>query len=722
MTEYKWDAFLSHSSKDKPIVRDLKKRLEAAGVRCYLDEDQLGPGDNVSRALEAAVETSRHLVLVLSPTSVDSEWVELEWTMKAWDSPANRSGVVVPIRIKGVSLEQIPKRLRILHVPDCSTPEGMNKVFPGLVAKLGGQLTADQEDSIFQDRGSLPPVGPLPGRSYLPHQSLGPDFVGRTADLWSLHDALEAGRRAAVTGRVAAQGIGGVGKTMLAVEYARRFGPRYYGGGVHWFQADGEPMDAFRKVATALRLDLPKEATWEEIRLKVDRALRDFPEPALWIVDNLDTANWSLWVPADPRARVLFTTRRTDLARLPAVNVVPLEPDPGLELLTAGRALPEEPVEQGAARSIVHRLGGLPLALELAAHYLEQTRTSYADYLGDLSRSGPVPVLKHSRSFYAGDLPTGHEKDIVRSFEISVDKLPKDARRVLAAAALFAPEGISEGMLRQVAGLPESEGPGDLFAEHLARACGLSLIQRTKATLALHRLIRAYVTEVSNDWEVLPALRATFFETLSRTLFSVWNDDIKLRDSAFLIPHAEEAARQAEDQDKVEALEALATPITAFHRVMGGTAKALIWGKRAAKAAESLAERGGDQASLSRALSGLATVYKDFGDAPRARDLLERALKIAEEAWGPDHPTVGTSLSNLALVYKDLGDAPRARDLLERALRVDSEARGPTHPHVAIDLDLLANVLCELGEAEKATEMDTRARAIRSMRASESQD
>src|SRR4051794_1236693 len=75
-----FDLFLSHGSPDKDWVRELCKELEAEGLRAYLDEQELKPGDNWVMGLSEGLERSRFLVLILSRKTLDREWVVHEWT------------------------------------------------------------------------------------------------------------------------------------------------------------------------------------------------------------------------------------------------------------------------------------------------------------------------------------------------------------------------------------------------------------------------------------------------------------------------------------------------------------------------------------------------------------------------------------------------------------------------------------------------------------------
>lgn len=70
--------FISHSSKDKPFVRKLKRDLELNYIESWLDEDELLPGDSLIEKLNSALKSSTHLMIILSPNSVKSDWVKYE--------------------------------------------------------------------------------------------------------------------------------------------------------------------------------------------------------------------------------------------------------------------------------------------------------------------------------------------------------------------------------------------------------------------------------------------------------------------------------------------------------------------------------------------------------------------------------------------------------------------------------------------------------------------
>ena len=87
-----------------------------------------------------------------------------------------------------------------------------------------------------------------------------------------------------------------------------------------------------------------------------------------------------------------------------------------------------------------------------------------------------------------------------------------------------------------------------------------------------------------------------------------------------------------------------------------------------------------------------------LADYAGAKAAFERALKIDEAAFGPDHPSVAIRVNNLGSVLKDLGDHAGAKAAFERALKIDEAAFGPDHPNVAIRVNNLGGVLQELGD------------------------
>ena len=121
-------------------------------------------------------------------------------------------------------------------------------------------------------------------------------------------------------------------------------------------------------------------------------------------------------------------------------------------------------------------------------------------------------------------------------------------------------------------------------------------------------------------------------------------------------------------------------------------------------------EYGPEHREVAATLMGNA--YGSLGDAARKRNLLERALRIDEREYGPEHREVAVTLTNLGSAYGSLGDAARGRDLLERALRIQEREYGPEHREVAATLTNLGNAYGSLGDAARKRDLLERALRI----------
>ena len=97
--EFSFDVFLSHSSKDKDVVRAIAERLRAAGLRVWLDEWILRPGHNIQHEIDEGLEHSRVLVLCMSANAFGSDWAQLEAGTFRFRDPLNKERRFIPLRL-----------------------------------------------------------------------------------------------------------------------------------------------------------------------------------------------------------------------------------------------------------------------------------------------------------------------------------------------------------------------------------------------------------------------------------------------------------------------------------------------------------------------------------------------------------------------------------------------------------------------------------------------
>ena len=97
--EFQYDVFLSHSAKDKAVVRELAARLKKDDIRVWLDEEQIRPGDSIPAKIEEGLEHSRVLVLCISANAFGSDWAQLEAGTFRFRDPLNRERRFTPLRL-----------------------------------------------------------------------------------------------------------------------------------------------------------------------------------------------------------------------------------------------------------------------------------------------------------------------------------------------------------------------------------------------------------------------------------------------------------------------------------------------------------------------------------------------------------------------------------------------------------------------------------------------
>src|ERR1035437_2088730 len=103
--EFQYDVFLSHSAKDKAVVRPLAARLRKDGLKVWFDEWVLKPGDSIPAKIEEGLEHSRVLVLCMSANAFGSDWAQLETGTFRFRDPLNKERRFIPLRLDDASIK-----------------------------------------------------------------------------------------------------------------------------------------------------------------------------------------------------------------------------------------------------------------------------------------------------------------------------------------------------------------------------------------------------------------------------------------------------------------------------------------------------------------------------------------------------------------------------------------------------------------------------------------
>ncbi|TYB49529.1 FxSxx-COOH system tetratricopeptide repeat protein [Actinomadura chibensis] len=617
---------------------------------------------------------------------------------------------------------------------------------PGVGVNFGCVRTGDEITQVAVSLPAPESVRPAARVVGLPRPAT-PVFLGRHGDYQRLEQVLSVDDETVVVTQ-ALFGMGGVGKSELALQYAHRARGRYEA--VWWVTAENpQQVEAgLAGLTHHLVQDAARAATTEDAAAWAVGWLRAHPGWLLLLDNVTDPTHVAGLLGRLEGGHVLVTSRRD--VRWPGttrtLRLGLLDPDPAAELITTitGQRTPED--RRTAAR-IARELGCLPLALDQAAAYIRQTRITLGRYLGLLRR--------HPARCYAkaadGDKA---QATIARLWDITLRTLREQAPRaaeLVSVLAHYAPADVPRVIL----------GGGDEEATEAADAAlgvlaSHSMIDLTGEVVAMHRLTRAAVLSKAQDTSegraestardrALTWLQAAMPDDPESdvTGWPVWRSLVAHVEAivpAFASSRPSEQLSQVLDQtglfllaqgeyQRANALltaaaahaeEALGSGhpvvatrlrhLAATHRALGRAAEALPLEQRALAIAE--AALGPDHHHVAIGLAHVAAAHRALGRPAEALPLDQRALTIAEAALGPGHPSVALALGNLAVTLRALGRWVETLPLERRALAIAEAALGPDHPDVAVGLGNLAATHRALGRAAEALPLEERALAV----------
>jgi tetratricopeptide (TPR) repeat protein len=705
------DFFISYTEADRPWAEWIAWQLEGRRYTTVLQAWDFHPGENFVARMRDALEGADRTVAVLSAAYLASLYGTDEWTGAFLHDPHGRSRLL-PVKVEACQLPRLLATLVYIDLVGVDRATAKRRLLDGVRQGRGrpegepdfpgGRGARGQAAAEPRFPGQRPELSNLPPRT--------PNFTGRDQLLDRLAEQLRAGRAAAVVQARAVYGLGGVGKTQLAIEYAHRHQGDY--DLVWWVTADQPLAIPGQLVALARRLGIPEQAEqtetiqalWEELGHR-DRWLLVF--------DNAETVQdlRRYWPPAGS-GQVLVTSRNPawgGLAVPVAVEVLPR--DQSVAFLARRLGGSHDPHALGM---LAEALGDLPLALEQAAAYLEETATPTGEYIRLFGQ--------RARELLALGQSATSQETIATIWALSLERIRASApaaQDLLTLCAFLAPDDLPrELLLQHPDALPEPLAAAVRdqlgFQQALGALRHYSLISVTGDAISMHRLVQAVVRhQLDADNEQQWA--TTALQLLNTVFPAEHSNPDAWPASARLLPHALAVAGHA------EALDIHPAQIVRLLNEAGS----YLWQRADHQQARELHERalaicearlGANHPGTATTLTDLSLVVHDQGDLAGARSLLERALAIREASLGRDHPDTAYSLSNLARVLRYQGDLTGAHDLLERALAIRVARLGADHLDTAFSLNNLARVLHEEGDLAGARRLHERALAIREAR------
>ncbi|HLZ61583.1 MAG TPA: FxSxx-COOH system tetratricopeptide repeat protein [Ktedonosporobacter sp.] len=621
-----------------------------------------------------------------------------------------------------------------------------------VVRTIARVLKLDEEDErlLIEARFGTASIVPL---HHLPESN--PYFTGREEILNDLQTHFTDGKQ-----RVQAiSGLGGIGKTQIAIEYAYRFREHYHD--ILWAQADSREVLVSSYLVLAQHLRLRERAEKDQFKVleAVKRWLREHKRWLL-ILDNIeDLALVREFVPAIRQGAVLLTTQREKtipvarplvlemlsqeegrLFLLKRAGLVPIDASPGQPSLE----------EKEAALAIAHAAGGLPLALDQAGAYIAETGCSLAEY-ADLFRREQKAILGRR-----GTVPVTHPQSVTVTFSLAFEQVrqkSEEALELLKLCAFLAADAIPLELVTRGAAHPERslEARGvhsSQLDQTLEVLLAYSLIRRERehSLLSIHRLVQTVLQDTFEERErhlwaeraihavnaAFPHVEHTTWSRCEQLLLHVLQVAQHVERLQIINEEAgrlfSETAIYLRDRSRyAEAESLLLHALEIFERQLGPEHPEvamplnilanlyLYQGKYEqveplCKRALQLLEQHPEYPNGDAPLHTLATLSISLGKYELAEPPLLQALEIRKRRLGPEHLEVATSLNNLASLYMYQGKYELAESVFQQARKIYEQP--PEHPNLAYVLNNLAELYFDLGNYDEAEPLFQRARRI----------
>jgi TIR domain-containing protein/tetratricopeptide repeat protein len=677
------DFFVSHAGRDTAWAEWLAWQLQEAGYSVELDVWDWAPGEDFVARMERALQRADRLLAVCTEAYFASAFGGAELRAAFADSAAAQ-GRIVPVLVEPVTLPALYAPLIPLDLT------GLDEA--AAVARLRARLTGGRPTSAppFPRGEPAPPdkpgfVGVLPGVWRVPPRN--PRFTGRDGMLTELRRRLRAGEGTLVV--QALYGLGGVGKTQLALEYAHRFAADY--DLVWWLDAEQPALIPDQLAALAARLDLPAGPT---ATAAVERLLAELRGRDRWLLvfDNAERpADIASFRPGGA-GHVLITSRSPGWGALGGrLEVDVLDRGETIGLLRA--RIPD--LSEELADKLAAELGDLPLAAAQAAGYLEQTDLPPADYLRRFRARRETLLARGDVVGYSGRIDT--------AWALSLDRLRGEdpaGVQLLELAAFLAPEPIPLSLVSHADPLDEplrsTAADPDALADTVGALVGYSLARRHPDGFQVHRLVQAVIRhQLSPDRQQATAERVVALLVAASP--GSPEDPASRAGYAQLAPHVLATAPLG---DHSPAGRRLILDTIRYLQVNGDSS-----GSRAV--VEPLLDRwrailGPDDPDTLTAAGILTIARFTMGEAEQARTLGEDTLQRCRRVLGPDHPTTLRAAATLIGARFMVGQAEPARTLGEDTLQRSRRVLGPDHPTTLMAGGALTLALARLGEAEPA--------------------
>lgn len=516
------------------------------------------------------------------------------------------------------------------------------------------------------------------------------DFTGRDKELRQLETSLKQGRFCTITN----VGMGGVGKTQLALEYAYRHQTEYEM--VYWIRSETEEM-----IKTDYRM-LGQEMGISEDFLKDDLIIAtirgELEKRQRWLVvyDNAESAE--LLAAATPQrgGHVIITSRSPHWTN--AVNIDVFSEN---EALTYLQKISGVTGQDAQLKSLAKELGYLPLALTQAGAYIRRQQIDVATYQRLFSAKKMDLLSKHER---------GYPGTVATAWQLSFEKITQEdpnAVKLLHICSHLAPDNIPEEVLSSWLKEKNKQTVGLDFQNALSILENYALIhqkvEQSKGehikSVSIHRLIQAVSRDKCPKNEAHAAIQIGV-TVLAKQFHGEAGTKKEFETAGTLVTHAQAIVAHAETNKLLnERVGHLSNEIGAFQQVTGDGKSALATFQNTIKIKTAVhgTEKHIDVIST---YSNIGLIYCQQGNFPKAKEALAKATYADPSSLGEQgQDETAKALNNLGLVYQRGGELEKAKTMFERTFKIAVALKTKESNRIlAAACGNLGSVLKELGD------------------------
>ncbi|NEV48989.1 tetratricopeptide repeat protein [Wolbachia pipientis] len=579
-----------------------------------------------------------------------------------------------------------------------------------------------REDDYFKEAiehlYSLKPKENLPGFWQVPLRNY--NFVGRRTLLDEITKLLGTNN---IVKLVSISGLGGIGKTQLALEFIWSKSQKY--SGIMWFDVRDRNtlINEYIKLGRALNIIHDYEGNvLEEDRAKHVKYWLEYPKRAGWLLVCDNAPNYKDIADLLPTkgGKILLTSRYTFGWPQPqnTISVDVFESGESRSYICKILEVKGKELDITQVDALVKTLGHLPLALAQASFYIKKTGINISDYL-KLYHDRKQALLSDKTLLETFPASANRETAAIMyvTWDITIEAIKREsslAANWLTACAYLDGSPIPQPLLEIFADNQENNPSSEIFHEALGILLSYSMLTVQKDHgMLVHNLVQEVTRLKSEESGKTKEDIETVFQLLQESF--PYNSD-KLEDytqKRQLLPHLEAflshidswLEKNPSEKQTIEKdyLVYLLIWMDDGYYDLGNPRRQ----KELLEWALPIQEKhyGSDHPEVAVILGNLGNVYRALGNPQKSKELLEQALPIFEKHYGPDHFEVARTLENLGIAYYASGNPQRAKELLERALPIFKRHYGPDHPEVAKLLANLGIALGALGSHQKAKEL-----------------